>query len=210
MDATVIVAIVTTAGTIIVALITFIQNKSLKKENKTLNNTRQKLETEIKEIKLISTGMVVAYFFSFIRPLFDKIAESQLMIIEGDTKYNINGENTKLELIIPRQLDKTSFDDANDYYKSAFRVGAIVNHEGKVLYKEINYRVAKEVNGAIILIDVPAILKSALRYYKVPLFGSQNSLKDILVREMNNFKSEITRMIENDELKGKVSVRQHI
>ena len=51
MDATVSVAIVTTIGTIIVAIITFFQNKNLKKENRDLSETKQKLETEIREIK---------------------------------------------------------------------------------------------------------------------------------------------------------------
>jgi cell division protein FtsB len=209
MDATVTVAIVTTIGTVIVAIITFFQNKSLKKENKNLSDTKQKLETEIKEIKLISTGMVVAYFFSFIRPLFDKISESELTIVEGDKKYNIDSENIKLELIIPKQLDKTSFENATSFYKSVSGIGAIVNKDGKVLYKEISYRIAREINEAVILIDVPAILKSALKYYKVPLFDSQKNLKDILEREINNFKSEITRMIENDELDGKVLIREY-
>ena len=73
----------------------------------------------------------------------------------------------------------------------------------------MNYRIDKEVNEAVILIDVPAILKSALRYYKVPMFDSQKNLKATLDREINNFKSEIIRMIENDELNGKVIIRDH-
>lgn len=210
MDATIVVAIVTATGTIIVTGITlFFQNKNLKKENKSLSETKEKLEIEIKEIKLISTGMVVAYFFSFIRPLFDRISESQLTIVEGEKKYDISKENTILELIIPKQLDKTSFEDANNFYKSVSGIGAIINKEGKVLYKEINYRIAKDKNEAVVLIDVPAILKSALRYYKVPLFETQDNLKNILEREITNFKSEIKRMIDLDELEGRISVREY-
>lgn len=209
MDATIVVAIVTTVGTIIVALITFLQNKNLKRENKSLNVSKEKLETEIKEIKLISTGMVVAYFFSFIRPLFDRIAESQLVIVEGENRYNINRDSAVLELIIPKQLDKSSFEEANKFYKSVSGIGAIVNSDGTVLYKEINYRIAKDKNDAVILIDVPAILRSALRYYKIPLFETPSTLKNILEKEIANFKSEIIRMIEADELNTKISVREY-
>jgi len=209
MDATIIVSIITTIGTIIVAIITFFQNRNLKKENKTLTDSKEKLETQIKEIKLVSTGMVVAYFFSFIRPLFDKLSESELEIVQGENKHLINNDTIKLELIIPKQLDKATFERATSFYKSVSGVGAIMNKEGKILYKEISYRIEKEKNETIILIDVPSILNSALKYYKVPLFESQRNLKEILDREIANFKTEIARMIENDELEGKVLIHEY-
>ena len=206
-DPTIVVSIVTATGTIIVAAITYFQNKTLKKENKSLTDNQQQLETEIKEIKLISTGMVVAYFFSFIKPLFDKISESELTIIDGDKRYKIDGAHARLELLIPKQLDKTSFDAVNNFYRSISGVGEIVNNEERVLYKAINYRIDKGTDAAIIFIDVPSILKSALQYYKIPMFESKKNLQELLQREMNNFQSEIVRMIENDELGDKVSVR---
>ena len=210
MDATIIVAIVTTSGTVVVALITLFQNKILKKQNKSLNDKTQKLETEIREIKLISSGMVVGYFFSFIKPLYEEIAKSQLKIVDNENReYKISKESTKLELIIPKQLDKTSFNEADIFFKSVSGVGAIVNSEGNVLYKKINYRIVKEMNEVVVLIDVPAILKSALKYYKAPLFQTTENISDLLQREMSNFKEEIKRMINNDDLDNWIAVREY-
>jgi len=102
---------------------------------------------------------------------------------------------------------ETSFDAVNNFYRSISGVGEIVNNEERVLYKAINYRIDKGTDAAIIFIDVPSILKSALQYYKIPMFESKKNLQELLQREMNNFQSEIIRMIENDELDDKVSVR---
>jgi hypothetical protein len=207
---TIITTTLTTIGSIAVAFITTKRNQALRKENDTLNEANQQLESKIREVKLVSTGMVVAYFFSFIRPLFQNIASSTLVIVDGDKEYRLYKENTKLELFIPKSLDKESLEEVNKFYRSMSGIGAIMNGDGLVLYKQINYRITvRESAEAIILIDLPAILSSALKYYKIPLYGHPSDLKEILDKEMSNFRSEIIRMIENEDLDDSIVIHQY-
>jgi diguanylate cyclase (GGDEF)-like protein len=172
-----------------------------------LTDKKEKLEVEIKEIKLISSGIVVAYFFSFVRPLFDDISRSELSLIDGENKHKINEENTKLELVIPKQLNKSSFDEAASFHKTSAREGAIVNNEEKVLYKKVNYKIMD--GNTIIFFDVPSILNSALKYYKTPMYETNEiQIQDLLIREMDNFSKEITRMIKSAELEEKLSLNK--
>lgn len=200
MDQTLTVGIISGVASIGAATITgilplYLRNRKLKKE-----------------IRYVTTGMVVAYFFSFIKPLFNKLKGAQVAIKQDNNQLlELENTNKGLELVIPRTLDESGYEQAKKYVNSNFRRGVLVKGQD-VLFRDIKYRTEPGANNAIILIDAPNILESAVSYFKESMrttdFTISKEFKFTTEKELANFKSEINRMISNSEFSGKVSIIQ--
>lgn len=156
--------------------------------------------------------MVVAYFFSFIKPLFEKLEIPEVVIKDETEQYQkLLAVNKRLELVIPKTLDYDGYKKAKSYTESKFRKGVLM-HNSEVIFKDIKYRTENGTTNAIILIDTPNILESAVNYFKesmrTPDFSISEDFKKITQKELANFRQEIDRMILNSEFAGKVDIVQ--
>jgi hypothetical protein len=228
MEPTIIVAIITAGGSLTSTIITAIKNKSLSQENKSLhdekqnlskdnkklNDEKQKLETQVVEIKLISKGMMVGYYFSFIKRLFDSLERPEVNIKDEENKsvYKLSRENMRLEIIVPKTLNDSGLKEAT-VFRKGFRKGIIIRKDltkenEEILFKEINYRIEEGSNNAFIVVDVPNPFETAVMYYKPSLYDTPN--RQLLIeRELINFEETINDLIvRTEELAGKISIRR--
>lgn len=170
----------------------------------TLYRQNRKLKSEI---KFLSTGMAVAYFFNFIKPLFEKLEIPDIELKHDEKRSPIDRNSLKLDLYIPHSLELEEFNRSKSRLDH-FKEGYIMKGEDQLF--RVNYKIEKTSKELIIIVDFPNILTAAVKYFenstKTIDFKPSDEFRKINNKELKNFKDTLNDMIAHSPFKGKVSI----
>jgi hypothetical protein len=195
LDPAIIAAVIGSIGAVLAAIIggvfLLLQNIKLKKE-----------------IKFLTTGMAVAYFFSFVKPLLKRLSENNVKIIDSETKGQINITNSRLELIMPKVLDENNLSNIKkdiDALKKA-EIPPTSDSDKKTFY--VKYKTESSTNQTIIVIDIPNVLDAAVEYFRGSThttgFEISKEFQKVNDKELKNFQEQITHLVKNSGMGDKI------
>jgi hypothetical protein len=200
MDNTVLVALITGIISVITTLITVWL--PIRQKNKELKS--QNLELLKKVEHLASTGVAIGYYFNFIEMVYKIIDESDTIKLEVyDSNKSIteikefNSNKVRLEIIIPRSLEGSSFVAAagiRDQYQKGdiLRVGTKRNFG-------INYSIQDE--ATLVIMDMPGPLSAVEKFLRqLPDFRDYIDPETGRVIVKNN--NELFRKRQSEEIEN--------
>jgi len=223
MDNTVLVAIITGVVSVGTTLITVWL--PIHQKNKELNVQNVLLKKKVEH--MASTGVAIGYYFNFIEMIYKIIDESKtikLEIPEGNNEttkiQEFDSDKVRMEIILPRSLDGSSF-VAAAAIRDSYKKGDIVRVGNKRNFG-INYSI--QDNDTLLAIDMPGPLSAVEKYLKtLPDFSDtidpetgkyiiksdSEAYRKRQIEEIENFIRTIKKLIEDNRYAiNKVNFRQ--
>jgi len=194
MSKEVLAAIITAAATLIAAVLPlYLQNRRLKRET-----------------KLLSTGLAVAYYYSFITKLFRLVNDpASRLEIKGAEKQPPRLRGATLRIYFPVDLDEESLERTSFKAKSG-------SQEGLIRLKDEQMRVNVEIRPSaddaevIIVADFPTILDAASKHYagmaRDADFSRAEKWTKISKQELDEFRAKILKMVDETRLKDRIEL----
>jgi hypothetical protein len=223
MDITILVAVITGVASILTTLITVWL--PIRQKNKELKVQNQELKTKVEH--MASTGVAIGYYFNFIEVVYKVIDESKTIQLEiYDENKNIaetrefESDKVRMEIIIPRSLDGSSFVAAATTLDS-YKKGDILRVGNKRNFG-INYSI--QDNNVLVAVDMPSPLSAVEKFLKtLPDFNDtidpesgkyviksdSEAYRKRQIEEIENFIKTIKKLIEDNRYAiNKVAFRQ--
>lgn len=147
---------------------------------------------------LPSTALAVGYYDNFVKPISVSLFDNTKIINE---ETNIHHECNSVKIVLPSTLDSDVVEKSKMFIKKNKLIKASIGDNPRK--RPIQYFQSVE-DGIIIVYDMPttlnALKKSIDIYMEKGYIGKSEIHKDLELRELDNFKSVLNHLIEENDI----------
>ena len=196
MTSEIITAIIGATATVVAAVIPlYFQNRKLRRET-----------------KLLSTGLAVAYYYSFITKLFRLINDpaSRLEVKGAENQPSPKLRGATLRIYFPADLDEGSLERTSLKAQRDSQPGRICLGSEQPMRVNFAVKPGGDDTDVVIVADFPTILDAASKHYSGMArnadFTRAEKWTQTSKQELDEFRAKILKMVEETRLKDRVEL----
>jgi hypothetical protein len=165
-----------------------------------------------RETKLLSTGLAVAYYYSFIIKLFRLVDNpaSRLEIKGAENQAPPKLRHATLRIYFPADLDEGSLERTSLKAKRDSESGKICLGDEQPMRVNVAVKTGGEDSDVVIVADFPMILDAASKHYSGMArnadFTRAEKWTQTSKQELDEFRAKVLKMVEETGIKDRVEL----